>query len=70
MRRAFSARTHAQQAVHGSCRSSRASQVLCVGNRGMGAFKRSLMSFIGLGSVSHYLAHHAECMLAVVKVGL
>jgi uncharacterized membrane protein len=28
-----------------------------------------LQGFIGLGSVSEHLAHHVECLLAIVKVG-
>ena len=41
--------------------------VLVVGARGMGAVKRALMGFIGLGSVSDYLSRHVECPVVVVK---
>jgi hypothetical protein len=37
--------------------------------KGMGALKRSFMSFIGLGSASDHAAHHLHCALAVVKAG-
>jgi hypothetical protein len=33
----------------------------------MGSFKRSLMSFVGLGSVSDYCCHNLSCAVAVVK---
>ncbi|GLC34202.1 hypothetical protein PLESTM_000169100 [Pleodorina starrii] len=38
-----------------------------VGCRGMGAFQRSLMSFIGLGSVSDHCCHHMPCPTLVVR---
>ncbi|KAG2423046.1 hypothetical protein HXX76_015562 [Chlamydomonas incerta] len=38
-----------------------------VGCRGMGALQRSLMSFIGLGSVSDYCTHHMPCPSLVVR---
>eukprot|EP00879_Flechtneria_rotunda_P002541 GHRR01002740.1.p1 GENE.GHRR01002740.1~~GHRR01002740.1.p1 ORF type:complete len:388 (+),score=116.25 GHRR01002740.1:178-1341(+) len=41
--------------------------LLVLGSRGMGSFKRSLMSFVGLGSVSDYCVHNAACPVAVVK---
>ena len=41
--------------------------LIVVGARGMGAVKRALMSFIGLGSVSDYVVGHAQCPVAVVK---
>ncbi len=39
------------------------------GCRGLGAVQRSLLSFVGLGSVSEYLAHNLHCALAVVREG-
>lgn len=43
--------------------------LLCVGSRGMGSFKRSLMGFVGLGSVSDYCVHNlGRGAVAVVKV--
>ncbi len=41
-------------------------QVVVVGARGLGAVERGLMSFLGLGSVSEYLAHHLKCAMAVL----
>ena len=41
--------------------------LVVVGARGMGAVKRAVMSFIGLGSVSDYVVAHAQCPVAVVK---
>ncbi len=38
-----------------------------MGSRGMGAIKRSLMSFVGLGSASDFCAHNLHCALCVVK---
>ncbi len=39
-----------------------------VGARGMGAFKRRMMSLVGLGSVSDYLVHHMTgCPVAIIK---
>lgn len=46
-----------------------AADLLCVGSRGMGSFKRSLMGFVGLGSVSDYCVHNlGRGAVAVVKV--
>jgi hypothetical protein len=33
----------------------------------MGSFKRSLMGFVGLGSVSDYCVHNLGCAVAVIK---
>ncbi|KAF8068226.1 hypothetical protein HT031_001912 [Scenedesmus sp. PABB004] len=41
--------------------------LVCLGSRGMGSFKRSLMGFVGLGSVSDYAVHNAACAVAVIK---
>jgi Universal stress protein family len=41
--------------------------LLVVGSRGMGSFKRSLMSIIGLGSVSDYVVHNAPAPVLVYK---
>lgn len=41
--------------------------LVVLGSRGLGAFKRSLMSAVGLGSVSDYCTHHLQCAVAVVK---
>lgn len=37
------------------------------GARDMGAFKRAMLSFFGLGSVSDWAAHNLECPVVVVK---
>ncbi|GIL85082.1 hypothetical protein Vretimale_9891 [Volvox reticuliferus] len=42
-------------------------ELAVVGCRGMGAFQRSLMSFIGLGSVSDHSCHHMPCPTLVVR---
>ena len=39
-----------------------AAELLVVGSRGLGAAKRLM-----LGSVSHHLAHHASCPIAIVR---
>eukprot|EP00884_Botryococcus_braunii_P006629 jgi/Botrbrau1/15968/Bobra.0294s0006.1 len=41
--------------------------VLVLGNRGLGAFKRSMMSLIGLGSVSDYCVHNSPAPVIIVK---
>jgi hypothetical protein len=41
--------------------------LVCLGSRGMGSFKRSLMGFVGLGSVSDYCVHNLGCAVAVIK---
>lgn len=41
--------------------------LVVLGSRGMGSFKRSLMSFVGLGSVSDYCVHNLPCPVLVVK---
>lgn len=41
--------------------------LVCLGSRGMGSFKRSLMGFVGLGSVSDYCLHNLACAVAVIK---
>ncbi|PRW59077.1 universal stress family isoform B [Chlorella sorokiniana] len=41
--------------------------VVVVGSRGMGAMKSTLMSLVGLGSVSGYLVHHMHCPVAVCR---
>lgn len=46
---------------------SRGADVLVVGSRGMGSLKRSLMSLVGLGSVSDYCLHHSNCPVLVVR---
>ena len=38
-----------------------------VGSRGMGAVKRALMSFVGLGSVSDWCANKLGCPVVVVR---
>lgn len=48
---------------------SRGVDVAVVGSRGLGAFKRSLMSVVGLGSVSDYCTHHLHCPVLVVRQG-
>lgn len=41
--------------------------LVLVGSRGMGALKRSLLEFVGLGSVSDYLVNHLQCPVLVVR---
>ena len=41
--------------------------LVVLGSRGMGSFKRSLMSFVGLGSVSDYCVHNLPCPVLVIK---
>lgn len=41
--------------------------LVVLGSRGMGSFKRSLMGFVGLGSVSDYCVHNLACPVLVVK---
>ncbi|KAG1676226.1 hypothetical protein FOA52_006443 [Chlamydomonas sp. UWO 241] len=43
--------------------------IMVVGSRGLGAWQRSLMGALGLGSVSDYLAHHLQRALLVVRDG-
>lgn len=40
--------------------------LVVVGSRGMGSFKRSIMGFAGLGSVSDYALHHSKGAAVVV----
>lgn len=40
---------------------------MVVGSRGMGSFKRSVMNFVGLGSVSDYIVHNLHNVVAVIK---
>ena len=40
--------------------------LVVVGSRGMGGAKSTLMSLVGLGSVSSYLLHHLHSPVAVV----
>lgn len=41
--------------------------LLVVGSRGMGALKATLMSCVGLGSVSAYCLHHLACPVCMVR---
>lgn len=41
--------------------------LVVVGSRGMGSWKRSVMSFVGLGSVSDYAIDNLSCPVVVVK---
>ncbi|KAL4434290.1 hypothetical protein ABPG75_000731 [Micractinium tetrahymenae] len=41
--------------------------LVAVGSRGMGAVKSTLMSLVGLGSVSGYLVHHLHCPVAICR---
>lgn len=41
--------------------------LVVVGARGVGAIKRALLGFIGLGSVSEACVHSLPCPVAVVK---
>lgn len=43
--------------------------VVAVGSRGMGSMKRSLMSLVGLGSVSDYVLHQLHVPVLVVHAG-
>jgi len=38
-----------------------------VGSRGMGATKSTIMSLVGLGSVSSYIMHHISCPVLVAR---
>lgn len=42
--------------------------LVVIGSRGMGAVKRRLMGFVGLGSVSDYVLHHAPAEAPVIVV--
>jgi len=44
--------------------------MVAVGSRGMGSMKRSLMSLVGLGSVSDYVLHQLHVPVLVVHAGL
>lgn len=44
--------------------------MVAVGSRGMGSVKRSLMSLVGLGSVSDYVLHQLHVPVLVVHTGL
>lgn len=41
--------------------------VVVVGSRGLGSAARSLLGFVGLGSISDYLVRHAEVPVVVHK---
>lgn len=41
--------------------------LVVLGSRGLGGWKRAGMSLIGLGSVSDYCSHHAPCAVVVVR---
>ncbi|KAI7840515.1 hypothetical protein COHA_005814 [Chlorella ohadii] len=41
--------------------------LVVLGARGMGSWKRAIMSFVGLGSVSDYVVHHLEAPVVIVK---
>lgn len=41
--------------------------LVVVGSRCMGVVRRSVMSLVGLGSVSDHLIHHLKCPVAVVR---
>jgi len=43
--------------------------MVAVGSRGMGSMKRSLMSLVGLGSVSDYVLHQLHVPVLVVHTG-
>jgi hypothetical protein len=43
--------------------------VAVVGSRGLGAFKRGILSAVGLGSVSDHCVHALHCPTVVVKDG-
>lgn len=43
--------------------------LVAVGSRGMGSMKRSLMSLVGLGSVSDYVLHQLHVPVLVVHSG-
>ena len=42
-------------------------ELVMIGSRGLGAFKRNLLSVIGLGSISDHLVHHCACPVLVVR---
>jgi nucleotide-binding universal stress UspA family protein len=41
--------------------------LVVLGARGMGSWKRAIMSFVGLGSVSDFVVHHLEAPVIIVK---
>jgi len=41
--------------------------LLVAGSRGMGSMKSTLMSMVGLGSVSNYCLHHLETPMCIVR---
>lgn len=41
--------------------------LVVMGARGMGSWKRALMSFVGLGSVSDYVVHHCDAPVVCIK---
>ena len=41
--------------------------LVVLGARGMGSWKRAMMSFVGLGSVSDYVVAHVAAPVVVVK---
>lgn len=43
--------------------------MVAIGSRGMGSMKRSLMSLVGLGSVSDYVLHQLHVPVLVVHTG-
>jgi hypothetical protein len=44
--------------------------LVILGSRGLGSFKRSLMGFAGLGSVSDFAVHNCHCAVAVIKAAV
>jgi len=41
--------------------------LVVMGSRGMGAFKRAMFSFLGLGSVSDWCVHNLELPVVIVR---
>eukprot|EP01023_Acetabularia_acetabulum_P004101 TRINITY_DN11721_c0_g1_i2.p1 TRINITY_DN11721_c0_g1~~TRINITY_DN11721_c0_g1_i2.p1 ORF type:complete len:380 (+),score=62.18 TRINITY_DN11721_c0_g1_i2:106-1245(+) len=48
------------------CKTMKA-DLLIMGSRGMGSFQRSIMGLVGLGSVSHYCAHHLNMPVLIIR---
>lgn len=47
---------------------SKGADLVVVGSRGIGSMQRSMLSLVGLGSVSDYMARHLDCATLVVKL--
>ena len=46
---------------------SKRADLVVVGSRGIGSLRRSVLTLVGLGSVSDYLARHVDAPLLLVR---